>query len=202
MIKKYFIDGWDVFVSRIFVSLYTTINIFLLGVFTNNTIVGYYAIAEKIVNAVGGLFNPANQTIYPYMAKIYNSQRERFFNFLKKISNLYLFSAICMFIILFIFGEATVKIISGNADTNIMNIYYILLFTLITTPFGPLFTQILIIQKRNKEFNAIVRNTFLFNLILAPILIYFFEGVGLAVAVVSTQIFHVILFIYRKVLQE
>ena len=50
-IKKYFIDGWDVFVSRIFVSLYTTINIFLLGLFTNNTVVGYYAIAEKIVNA-------------------------------------------------------------------------------------------------------------------------------------------------------
>jgi len=96
-----------------------------------------------------------------------------------------------------------VKLITGSVDGNVLEIYYILMFTLITVPFGPLFTQVLIIQKQNREFNAIVRNTFLFNLILAPILTYYFEGFGLAVAVVFTQIFHVIylIFIYRKALQ-
>ena len=90
---------------------------------------------------------------------------------------------------MYIFSEFIVRIISGNVDVNIMNIYYVLIFTLITIPFGPLFTQVLIIQKRNKEFNKVVRNTFLFNLSIAPILIYFFQGIGLAVAVVLTQIF-------------
>ena len=166
-IKKYFIDGWDVFVSRIFVSLYTTINIFLLGLFTNNTVVGYYAIAEKIVNAVGGLFTPANQTIYPYMAKMYKTQKEKFFSFTKQVS---LSVGIFLFSILALFAEFFIELITGNIENNILHIYYILMFTLITVPFGPLFTQVLIIQKRNREFNTIVRNTFLFNLIFAPIL--------------------------------
>lgn len=190
-IKKYFIDGWDVFVSRIFVSLYTTINIFLLGLFTNNTVVGYYAIAEKIVNAVGGLFTPANQTIYPYMAKIYNQQKEKFFDFTKKIAISYLLLAIVMYIALYIFGEFIVRIISGNVDVNIMNIYYVLIFTLITIPFGPLFTQVLIIQKRNKEFNKVVRNTFILNMFIAPFLIFNYNGIGLAISINIVYLYHV-----------
>ena len=47
-------------------------------------------------------------------------------------------------------------------------------------------------------------NTFIFNIILAPIMIYLYNGIGLAVAVVFTQIFHVIylLFTYGKALQK
>ncbi|MBP7227443.1 MAG: flippase [Aliarcobacter sp.] len=191
-IKKYFIDGWDVFVSRIFVSLYTTINILLLGFFTNHTVVGYYAIAEKIVNAVGGLFTPANQTIYPYMAKIYNKQKEKFFDFTKKVAISYLVLAIVMCIALYIFSEFIVRIISGNVDVNIMNIYYVLIFTLITIPFGPLFTQVLIIQKRNKEFNKIVRNTFILNMLIAPFLIFNYSGIGLAVSINIVYLYHVL----------
>jgi PST family polysaccharide transporter len=149
-IKKYFIDGWDVFVSRIFVSLYTTINIFLLGLFTNNTIVGYYAIAEKIVNAVGGLFTPANQTIYPYMAKMYVNQKEKFFSFTKKVGFSFLVIGLVLFMLLALFSEIIIKLITGSIDIHILEIYHVLMFTLITVPFGPLFTQILITQKRNK----------------------------------------------------
>ena len=60
-IKMYLKDGWHVFVANIYTSLYTTTNVVLLGIFTNNTIVGYYSIAEKIVGAIAGLFIPINQ---------------------------------------------------------------------------------------------------------------------------------------------
>lgn len=188
-IKYYFKDGWDVFVSRIFVSLYTTINIFLLGMLTNNTVVGYYAIAEKIVNAVGGLFSPANQTIYPFMAKLYKDQKEEFFIFTKRVSYSFLIAGGVFFIILELFGDFLVHLITGQLNENISAIYYILIFTIFTVPFGPFFTQVLIIQKRNKEFNTIVRKTFLFNLILAPIMIYFYNGEGLAFSVVLSQVY-------------
>jgi len=191
-IKKYFIDGWDVFVSRIFVSLYTTINIFLLGLFTNNTVVGYYAIAERIVNAVGGLFTPANQTIYPYMAKMYKTQKEKFFSFTKQVSLSFLTVGIFLFSILALFAEFFIELITGNIENNILHIYYILMFTLITIPFGPLFTQVLIIQKRNKEFNKIVRNTFILNMLIAPFLIFNYSGIGLAVSINIVYLYHVL----------
>ena len=56
-----------------------------------------------------------------------NKQKEKFFDFTKKIAISYLFLAIVMYIALYIFGEFIVRIISGNVDVNIMNIYYILI---------------------------------------------------------------------------
>ena len=187
-LKDYFIDGWDVFVSRIFVSLYTTTNIIILGFLTNNIIVGYYSIAEKIINAVAGLFIPANQTIYPYMAKIYIDNKKKFFEFISKVSYLFLSISIILFIILFFLSTEIITIVVANESSDIEKIYMILIFTIITNPFGPLFTQTLIIQKLNSEFRKIVKYTFLFNILMTPIMIYLYGAMGLACVVVLSQV--------------
>src|SRR2546429_313216 len=64
-LKKHLEDGWHVFTSRIYLNLYTTTNTVLLGLLANNTLVGYYSAAEKLVMAIGGLFDPVNQAVYP-----------------------------------------------------------------------------------------------------------------------------------------
>ena len=51
-IKYHLREGWYVFISTIAINMYTTTNTFLLGLLTNNTLVGYYSIAEKIILAV------------------------------------------------------------------------------------------------------------------------------------------------------
>ena len=71
-IKKYFIASSQFFLSRVSAVLYTSANVFVLGLFTNNTIVGYYAIAEKIYQAITGIYAPLNQVLYPYIAKSKN----------------------------------------------------------------------------------------------------------------------------------
>ena len=187
-LKDYFIDGWDVFVSRIFVSLYTTTNIIILGFLTNNIIVGYYSIAEKIINAVAGLFIPANQTIYPYMAKMYIDNKKNFFEFISKVSYLFLSISIILFIILFFLSTEIITIVVANESSDIEKIYMILIFTIITNPFGPLFTQTLIIQKLNSEFRKIVKYTFIFNVLMSPIMIYLYGAMGLACIVVLSQV--------------
>ena len=138
------------------------------------------------------------------MAKMYVNQKEKFFSFTKKVGFSFLVIGLVLFMLLALFSEIIIKLITGSIDIHILEIYHVLMFTLITVPFGPLFTQILITQKRNKEFNKVVMNTFIFNIILAPIMIYLYNGIGLAVAVVFTQIFHVIylLVTYGKALQK
>lgn len=54
------------------VSIYTSSNAFVLGLFTNNTMVGYYSIAEKLYQALQGLYHPVIQTVYPYFSKTKN----------------------------------------------------------------------------------------------------------------------------------
>lgn len=188
-IKRYLVDGWHIFLSRIYVSLYTTINIFILGIFTNNTVVGHYSIAEKIINAVGGFFTPANQAIYPYMASLYKKNKLKFKNFTVQMSYIYLVISFMLFTLMYLFGENIIFLITGANNTNIEPIYFILLFSIILAPFGAFFTQILIIQKQNQAFNRILRNTFLLTIILAPVMIYLLGGVGLAIVVIISKIF-------------
>ena len=71
-IKRALLENWHIFISNIFVSLYTTTNILLLGIMTNNTITGYYAIAEKIIHAFGNILTPLSQAIYPLLSKKYS----------------------------------------------------------------------------------------------------------------------------------
>ena len=62
-----------VFASIILAPLYSSVNLFILQVFTNPLMVGYYAIAEKIVGAVGMLTNIANRTFYPHLSQLYQA---------------------------------------------------------------------------------------------------------------------------------
>jgi PST family polysaccharide transporter len=202
-LKYYLLDGWDIFISRIFVSLYTTTNIIVLGLLTNNIVVGYYAIAEKIVNAVAGLFVPANQALYPYMVKVFERNKNDFLILLKKVIYIFLAIGLLLFFILFVFSSEIIILISKEDIYSIKSIYTILVFTIITNPFGPLFTQVLIIQKLNKEFRVIVKYTFWFNILLAPLMIYFYEAKGLAIVVVLSQVLVIglcvnkILYVYK-----
>jgi PST family polysaccharide transporter len=196
-IKYYLVEGWSIFISRIFVSLYTTTNTILLGFLTTNTIVGYYAIAEKIINAVSGLFFMANQAIYPHMATLLKQGKDKFNSFLKNIIKIYLASSLILFILLIMFGKEILILIKGNYIADLNSIFIILSFLIVLIPYGGLFTQVLIIENRKKEFQDIVKKTFIFNMILAPVMIYFLQGYGLALSVVTVQIYVIVLNLQR-----
>jgi PST family polysaccharide transporter len=64
----YLVDSSQFFLSRVSVSIYTSTNAFVLGLFTNNRTVGYYSIAEKLYMALQQIFHPLVNTLYPYVA--------------------------------------------------------------------------------------------------------------------------------------
>ena len=72
LIYKELKDGWHIFLSRITVILYTSINTFVLGLLTNNELVGIYSIAEKIYMAIRGLLNPFVKAIFPFLVLKFN----------------------------------------------------------------------------------------------------------------------------------
>ncbi|AMW16054.1 oligosaccharide flippase family protein [Glaesserella parasuis] len=64
--------SFSFFISRISVSVYTTVNVLILGHFLGTSIAGLYSAAEKIYSAVNGVFGIVAQTMYPYMVKTGN----------------------------------------------------------------------------------------------------------------------------------
>lgn len=204
IVKVYLKDGWDVFLSRIYVNIYTTTNVVLLGLFTSNAVVGYYSVAEKIVAALSGLYGPVNQVVYPFLAKVYIESKERFFKLFKKFNILQLLSSILLTLTAYVFGKFAVTVVAGQFDENIYLIYSVLMLSIITAPFGSSFTNGLLVIRKNKIVSKVVRNTMILNLILILPAIYYFQALGLSIVYVVGQLFHVLyyLFSYNKALKS
>lgn len=191
-------DGWHIFLSRIYVNIYTTTNTFLLGIMTNNIVVGYYSVANKIVEALTAPFPPASNALYPYMAKLFHENVQKFYQLVNRMSLLFLGVASILFIGAFVFGEQIIRFVNGSFDQETYAIYVVLLFKIPLAPYGYFFSQVLINQNRKKEYLEIVKYTFIANIVLVPVFIYFYSGFGMAVSVLLVGIFHVLLFLKYK----
>jgi PST family polysaccharide transporter len=195
-LKGYLVDGWHIFISRIYVSLYTTTNVILLGMFTNNTAVGYYSIAEKIVVAIGGLFEPANQTIYPYLARKYRENFSLFVTFVKKIAIIFLSISASFVLIFEFFRDEVVRLVTGSYNDEVSLLLALFLLRVLTYPFGALFSNSLIIMQRKKAFMRVMNYTVVLDLLIVPPAIYFFQEKGLVISFVTVLITHVLLLLY------
>lgn len=63
-------DGWDIFISTSFVSLYTTSIPLILGATSGVQSVGVYSAADKIRLALQAVINPISQALYPRFSKL------------------------------------------------------------------------------------------------------------------------------------
>lgn len=194
-IKYHLVEGWHVFVSRFYVSLYTTTNVILLGLFTNNTAVGYYSIADKIVVAIGGLFEPANQTVYPYLARKHKENFNQFVQLLKKISFIFLAISFSFLIISEVFKDEIVYLVTGEYNLEVTLLLSIFLMRIMLFPFGPLFSNALIIMNRKSEFMKVMNYTVILDLVLVSPSIYFYGVKGLVYSFIFVLIIHVLLLI-------
>ncbi len=97
----------EFFLARVSVSGYTNTNMFVLGLIVNPVLTGYYASAEKIYTALGGLASPFSQILYPYVAKSRNIERY------KKIFGLAILFFVCTISVVFIFSKDIVMIFYG-----------------------------------------------------------------------------------------
>ena len=191
-------EGWHIFISSVAINLYTTSTTFILGLFTNNTIVGYYTAGEKLVKAVQGLNQPISQTIYPYIAKLVHTSKEDGLLFIRKV---FLFIGIGTFIasaLLLIFADNIVGLVLGENYQHSIIVIQILSFS----PFIIGLSNVLGIQTMlnygmKKEFSKVLMMGSLINLILSVILVPMFQEAGSAASVLIVEMFVTItMFIY------
>lgn len=71
-------DGWNVFLSTIFMNFYRNSNIFILGFFVSEYGVGLYSTAEKVIKAVQSLVAPVSNAFFPYYAASFKENDESY----------------------------------------------------------------------------------------------------------------------------
>ncbi len=178
-LKFYMLDGWYIFLSRLGVEMYTSLNIILLGFFVNDTILGYFSIVEKIIRAIGNILEPLTRAAYPYLSKVYKSDPSSFF---RKNIQLSIIIAVIMIPLSFgvyFYGYFLLELVSGEKPgILLLQINSILVWILIIYLYGSQFTNILVILSETKLLNQIIVSALVINLITAPLVLYFFGIIG------------------------
>ena len=192
IIFKQLKDGWHIFLSRITVILYTSLNTFVLGLMTNNELVGIYSIAEKIYMAIRGLLNPFVQAIFPYLVRKYKENKIEYLITSKRISIGYAITLIVFSIGTYIFSDYLFYLISGKYNIDGQEILKIFAISIIFA-IGPLFSNLLIIKGRSKILTKITFICMLVNLIFIYPLIYKFNIYGLTYLFLTVQFVQLIL---------
>ena len=183
-------EGWHIFISSVAINLYTTSTTFILGLFTNNTIVGYYTAGEKLVKAVQGLTQPVSQVIYPYIAKLVHTSKQNGLLFIRKVLLFIGAATFIMSVLLLLYASNVVALVLGENYQHSIIVVQILSFT----PFIIGLSNILGIQTMlnygmKKEFSRVLMMGSLINLILSVILVPMFQEIGSATSVLIVEIF-------------
>jgi polysaccharide transporter, PST family len=200
-LKYYLNEAHHIFISKLAVSLYTISTTFILGIFTNNTIVGYFAAGDKIIQALRGLMSPVSQTIYPYLSKKVHHSKKDSLRFIKKVAFYVAIFTSLVSLFIFIFAEFLVNLLLGAEYQDSIIVLQILALMPFMTGLSNIFgTQTMLNFGRKKAFSQILIAAGIINLILSFILVPLYQHIGSAISVLIVESFNTIaMFIYVQI---
>ena len=182
------IDGWHIFMSTAAISLYTTINPVLLGMLTNNTVVGLFSATDKIRIACQSVISPLSTAVYPRVGALMATNRQAGLLLVRKLlliqGGLTLFISLAMWslapwIVLVVMGQ------QFEAAVSVLRVMAPLPFLIgLSNVFG---IQTMLPLGLKKSFSRIVVLSGIINISLILVLAPVWGAEGAAAAILITE---------------
>ena len=199
LMNQLLFESSSLFVSNFATMLYTYGNVFILGIFTGNTIVGVYSSMEKLILAIKNIFTPLYQALYPWLTKQTDKKK---IEVIKTLSPIVFVIGVLVTLSIVLFGKTFLSIIYNDAlITNNASIFKMLSIISIFSALSMLYNTLFFPSvKKYKTRMLILVSAGLFNLVLSLILVPQFGIFGTTYTVVTTELLLLILgwFYFRK----
>ncbi|MBX6422896.1 flippase [Thermosulfurimonas sp. F29] len=187
-VKHQLKEGGYIFISRISISFYTISNVFFLGLLTNNTIVGIYSAAERLINAIKAFNNVILQVMFPFISKVAKESPSKTLKIVNEELKIFLTLELALCVFIYLFSYKIVLIFLGKNFIDSAPIIRILIFTVpLILASAVIGQQILLNFNLKRLFTTSIVYVSLFHLVLLPIFIHFMEGIGAAIVVLITE---------------
>ena len=186
-LKVVFKESSQLFISNLSTTLYTTSNTLILGLFTNNYMVGVYASMEKLILAIKNLYIPIFQAMFPWLS---SKKPDKVITITSKLMlPLFILGSI-IFLIIFFFAESILDIIYNDVlITSYSNVFRILGLIAIFSGLNMLFNMLFLSAlKKYKERMKIILTAGIINITLALIFVKFYNIYGIAITVTFTEL--------------
>jgi PST family polysaccharide transporter len=204
-IKRQFSFGLPFFIQQVVVSLYTITVPFVLGIMTNDTTVGIFSVAYTIVAAAQGVvLGPIAQAVYPYINKLVKDDPATAKSFIRKILLSITVLSLLLSALIFYFSGFIINFLAGPEYSNSIPVLRILSSIPFIIGIGNVFgIQWLIPFGKQKQLTKILSIASGLNVILLPVLIFYYREFGAASSMIITEtVVTAILFLYVQFNKE
>jgi O-antigen/teichoic acid export membrane protein len=180
-----------VFFSLILITLYTTTNIIILGLFQTSEKVGFYTGAQKlIIVAYSVVTIPISHTFFPVIGKAFAENHQKGLLIVQKIIPIIIIITGMMGITMLIFGPWALRIFYGREFEPSVIIFQILAFTPMFIALGNIFSiQVMLNLKMDKQFFKITATGAILSVATNFLLANKFGYIGTALNWLFTEIF-------------
>lgn len=202
-LNVHFTQGWSLFLSTIFMSLYRETNVILLGFFADFRVIGYYSIAEKVVKAIQSIISPFTNVLFPFFGRriSQDGQAQNMKVYLKSFIKIFSILLISILVIIFIFSKYIILTLFGHNYLNSIIDLKLLSFIIF---FGGLNYLLGIVGLINfgfeKDFTSSVLYSGVVSILFGCILIFLYGDIGASLTMVITEVvlFLLIIRVYLK----
>lgn len=188
-ILKQLKTGWDYFISVVAINTYTASRVFAVGLLTNNTFTGYYAIAEKIAGAIQTFpLDSLSQAVYPRFNKIFQTNKKKAFRLMNKVQNSITMTYLVIIPLCYLLAHLIVKLVCGNAYAGVASCLRLLLISVFFVVANALRVQFLLVCARQDLYSKIHIAAAIFGLPLTFIMIFYYSYQGAALSTILIEI--------------
>ena len=181
--------GWYVFLSNFSINAYTNSNLFILGLFASNIVLGYYSIADKILYAFRQILNIFFNATYPQACQKANINHLELRRFFKKYFYPFLIVIVLLCLILFLLAGPITVFLSGREVPEIIFAIHLLSFVPVITCLNIPAFQTLLAYNFQKSYMMVLATFSILNVILNLLLAPAFLITGTAISIILTEIF-------------
>ncbi len=189
-IRETLSDGWDLFVSNVAINLYSSSNVFILGLLASPLAVGYFAAGDKLVRAVAGLLSPLSQAFFPHVAGVAARSVKEAIEINRRL--LWLQGAFTFgvsVLLFFVAGPVVLILFGAELEASIALVQVMAFLPFIIGISNVLGIQTMLNFGMNKAFSRILVLSGIINLVLLFSLVPQLEAMGAAVSVVMSELF-------------
>lgn len=189
--------GWHTFIYKSSSSILASMSVLILGFLASPLAVSYYVSAEKIIRAIIGLTQPVILASYPKFSQLALEDKSQSIHLIKKYCYITILLLIPTIIVLFALAPFVINLFFGSDFYPAIYVLYVLLvlvpLRMLTSIVGHLG---LLAAQQDKVISNISLISGLLCLLLGAALTTMFGHMGMAIAVVVTEM--IILLLYIK----
>lgn len=182
-LRRQLVAGWNIFISVVAINAYTTTRVFAVGLLTNNTLTGFYSIAEKIANVVQTFpLSAFSQAIFPRLSKIFHKNKMKAFEIMEHVQRITVIISLIFLPLIFILAPWIVRLVCGGTYPAAVLSLRFLLMAVFFIGSNAFRVQFLLVCGKTDTYSKIHITMATIGLPLIIIFIYSFSYAGAAMA--------------------